>query len=205
MMILALLLPAGLWAQTGRGRITGVVKDPTGAVIPSANVTVTQQNTGIAFNVQTQANGVYLAPGLSPGDYSVSAEALGFKRVKIDSLKVDVDSTLTQDVVLEVGQVTESIEVTGQTNLVETTSGAVGTTVQMKHVLEIPVNDRNIFNLINLVPGAFLKHRFGPGSTYLDQVSLGGARGVGRIWPQQRRYGHRYDTQWHQPVSWDSL
>jgi len=161
------LLAGGLWAQGGRGNITGVVKDSTGAVIPGVSVRAANEQTGAAAVVESGANGVYLAPQLLPGDYKVSAEIAGFKHLEITGLKVNVGSTLTQDLVLEVGAVSEKLEVSGQTSLVETTSGQVGTTVQISQVQEMPLVDRNIYNLVNMVPGASFQD---------SRVSLGGGR-----------------------------
>ena len=76
-------------------------------------------------------------------------------------------SVLTQDLVMEVGGTTESVQVTGRTSLVETTSGAVGTTVQVSHMMEMPLVDRNVFNLVNLVPGSY---------SSAGLVSMGGGR-----------------------------
>jgi hypothetical protein len=160
-------LAVRLWSQVATGTITGVVKDSTGAVILAANVTVTEQQTGTAVSVKSQHDGAYTVPNLSPADYRVVAEVAGFKRLVIDGLKVDVGSILTQDLVLEVGGTTESIQVSGHTSLVETTNGEVGTTVQVSHVLEMPLVDRNVFNLVNLVPGSF---------SSAGLVSIGGGR-----------------------------
>src|SRR5437016_1120286 len=146
-----LTLPMRLWPQFASGTITGVVKDSTGAVIPAASVTVTEQQTGTSVMVKAQADGSYTAPNLAPASYRVEAEVAGFKRLVIDGLKVDVGSVLTQDLVLEVGGTTESIQVTGRTSLVETTSGAVGTTVQIDQMLEMPQVHRDVFNLRTLV------------------------------------------------------
>jgi hypothetical protein len=156
-LILTVLLafPDQLWSQVAAGTITGVVKDTTGAVIPGASVTVTEQQTGTAVTVKSQHDGAFLAPNLTPADYRLAAEVAGFKRMVIDGLKVNVGSVLTQDLVMEVGGTTESVQVTGRTSLVETTNGAIGTTVQVSHVLEMPLVDRNVFNLVNMVPGAF--------------------------------------------------
>lgn len=119
--------------------------------------------------MQSQANGVYLVPQLLPGDYRIQAESPGFKRLDVDRLKVDVGTTLTQDLVLQVGGTTETIVVSGTTSLVETTSGRVGTTVQVSQVLEMPLVDRNVFNLVNLVPTAALNN---------SRLSIGGGRTV---------------------------
>ncbi|MSV28483.1 MAG: hypothetical protein EXQ52_07035 [Bryobacterales bacterium] len=165
--LLAAFSSSALHAQGALGSITGLVKDTSGAVIPGAKVKVTHVQTATDVNVETVVSGAYLAAQLSPGDYRVAVTASGFKQIEIGGLKVDVGSTLTQDVVLEVGSVTETLRVEGQTNLVETTSGNVGTTVQMSHVLEMPLADRNVFSLVNLVPGAFMRG---------SEVSIGGGR-----------------------------
>jgi hypothetical protein len=111
-----LLLPLRLWPQFASGTIAGVVKDSTGAVIPAATVTATEQQTGTAVTAKSQADGSYTVPNLAPANYRVAAEVAGFKRLVIDGLKVDVGSVLTQDMVMEIGVTTESIEVAGQTN-----------------------------------------------------------------------------------------
>src|SRR6266849_5480134 len=160
-------LPAHLWPQVATGTITGVVRDSTGAVIPGVTVTAVEQQTGTSVTVKSLNDGAFLVPNLSPADYRLMAESAGFKRLVIEGLKVDVGSVLTQDMVMEIGVTTESIQVTGRTSLVETANGAVGTTVQVSHVLEMPLVDRNVFNLVNMVPGAY---------SSAGLVSLGGGR-----------------------------
>jgi hypothetical protein len=166
-----LLAPCCAWAQGARGAITGIVRDSSGALVPRASVTVTEEQTGQAITVLTQSDGAYLAPQLLPGMYRVAVEMSGFKHVGIGGLKVDVGTTLNQDVTLELGAVSEKVEVTGHSSLVETASGTVGTTVEVNQVLEMPLVDRNVFNLINLVPGSFNLN---------GTVSLGGGRSA---WP----------------------
>src|SRR5262249_41153509 len=143
--------------QVGHGAITGVLADTTGAVIPGAAVTIVRQQTGVTYSVLSQADGVYLAPQLLAGEYSVSVQAPGFKKLTVDGLKVDVGRTVTQSLVLEIGQITEAVEVLGHANLVETTTGQLGSTVAINHVLEMPIQDRNVFSLLNLVPGSWFR------------------------------------------------
>ena len=153
--------PLRLFAQGGAtGAISGRVKDPTGAVIGSAVITVVEEKTGGRVSVKSQADGAFLVPQLIPASYRITAEAVGFKRLIISGLTVDVETTLTQDLVLEVGGTTEKIEVQGRASLVETTSGGVGTLVSVSHVLEMPLVDRNVFNLVNLVPTAVLNNGY---------------------------------------------
>ena len=82
-------------------------------------------------------------------------------RLDISGLKLDVDTTLTQDLTLDVGVVTEAVKVTAQTSLVQTTSGEIGTTVSLAHVQEMALADRNIYRLVNMVPGAFVSNAGG--------------------------------------------
>ncbi|MBM3814002.1 MAG: hypothetical protein FJW20_20420 [Acidimicrobiia bacterium] len=157
----------GALAQVAVGSLTGTVRDSSGAVMPGVKVDVRNESTGTGITVTTQANGVYVAPQLVPGDYRVTFTSAGFKQLDVSGLKVDVGSTLTQDAVLEIGLVTETVRVEGQPSLVDTTSGQVGTTIQTSYVLEMPLADRNVFRLVNLVPGAFYNG---------SDISLGGGR-----------------------------
>ena len=153
--LILLLCSAGMRAQITHGTITGIIKDPSGAVIPNVTVIVTNEQTGLVLTLHSQANGSYQALQLTPGNYSVSAQAPGFKKLTVEHLKVDVGTGVTQDLTLEVGQVTEAMQVTAQSNRVETTSGSVGTIVSVNHVLDMPISDRNVYKLVNLVPGAW--------------------------------------------------
>src|ERR1043166_8318329 len=110
-------------AQATKGSITGVVKDNSGAVVPSATVKVVSESTGILESIESQHDGVYISPPLTAGTYRVAVSAPGFKQIEVTGLKVDVATALTQDFTLEVGLVTETVKVEGQTSLVETTSG----------------------------------------------------------------------------------
>jgi len=167
-LLLASFLSAGaLLGQTAFGSITGTVRDSSAAVIPGARVEVTNLATGVSLIVTTQDNGVFLAPQLLAGDYRITVSAPGFKQTDVTGLKVDVGSALTQDVTLELGQLTETVSVEALSSLVDTTSGQVGATIQTSYVLEMPLSDRNVFRLVNLVPGAFYRG---------SDISLGGGR-----------------------------
>lgn len=155
-------------AQFTRGAITGVVKDSSGAVVPGADMAVAEERTGSSISVRSLGDGVYLAPQLLPGTYRITVQMQGFKSVTLSGLTLNAGATLTQDLVLEVGATTESVKVSAQTSLVETTNGQVGTTVQISHVLEMPLVDRDVYKLVNLVPGSFHNND--------GRVSIAGAR-----------------------------
>jgi len=175
--LVLMLVSVAARAQVGRGSVTGVITDPSGAVVPGVKVTVGNQETGISYSVVSQVNGVYHMPELLAGNYNIAAQNAGFKRLVIEGVKVDVGRTTTQNLALELGQTTESVEVRGQASLVETTSGQVGTTISMNHVLEMPLQDRNAFALLNLVPGSWLRP-FGenPTNYFFADYSVGGGR-----------------------------
>jgi len=158
---------ASLLAQVAMGAITGTIRDSAGAVIPGGAVIVRNDSTAIERRFTAQPDGVFIAPQLPPGDYTLKFSHPGFKQLDIRGLKVNVGTTLTQDASLDVGQLTETVSVEGQSSLVDTTSGQVGTTIQTGYVLEMPLADRNVFRLVNLVPGAFYRG---------SDISLGGGR-----------------------------
>ncbi|MEK7407825.1 MAG: carboxypeptidase regulatory-like domain-containing protein [Acidobacteriota bacterium] len=166
-LLLWVCVPAWLLAQGSRGSISGTIKDGSGAVVPGVIITVTNEATGSGLKAESAADGAYLAPQLIPGDYTVSAQAAGFKRTEVKGVKVDVGTAVTQDVTLEVGEITQSVEVRDKSFLVETTSGRVAHTVDVAHVLEMPLSNRDVFALVNLVPGAFQRG---------GAISIGGGR-----------------------------
>ena len=93
--VLFLAMPVTVCAQ-GLGRITGIVKDTSGAVIPGVNISITNQNTGIRVTVKSQTDGGYRTPQLNPGIYTISAEQPGFKKLDTTGVKLDVETTLTE-------------------------------------------------------------------------------------------------------------
>jgi len=151
---LAVLASApGLFAQANTGSIRGVVTDPTGGVVPQADVTLANTGTGVKSTEKTNAAGEYLFEFLPAGTYRVEAKAPGFKTFVRDGLGLDLARQLRIDVSLETGQVTETIDVTGQAPLVETENGALGTTVQNQMLTGLPNLSRNPQSYQLLSPG----------------------------------------------------
>ncbi len=156
-------------AQVDRGALRGVVRDSSGAVVPGAIVRIVNVETGYAITVTSQSDGGYFAPQLRPGDYKVIVSHKGFKNLEAGPVKVDISTTARLDLVIDLGAVTETVTVTGEPPLIETDSARVGTTVAVKQMLEMPLADRNVFGLVNVVPGSFyVRDR--------DAVSVGGGR-----------------------------
>lgn len=153
-LFLAAVISCDLRAQSDTGVIRGTVIDTSGAAVPGAHITVTDQRTGLsAFSVVTDAEGRYTAPALKASTYSISAEAKGFKRAVRSGVILDVNQTAVIDIALEVGSVSEVLEVSAAAPLLQTESGELADVVEQKRVVELPLNGRFFVNLVNLTTG----------------------------------------------------
>jgi hypothetical protein len=163
-----------LSAQTATGTITGTVTDSSGAVVSGAKVAVTNTGTSARLEVLSNESGVYTAPLLQPGAYEVNVTAPGFKAFTQTGIVLRVQQQGRVDVVLQVGGVNESISVQGDAAVVEATTSSIGKVVDNKRILELPLNTRNVYSLVNLTPGV----TGGIGNAH-NQVSfsVNGARG----------------------------
>lgn len=148
---LALLIGTPVWGQT-LGEIVGEVKDVSGAVIPGANVTVTNRATNTSRSVITNEAGLYAFPALVPGPYRLRIEAPGFKTINRGDIELQVQQTARLDFTMEVGQVTETIEVAGSAQMMATENATVGTVIENRRIVELPLNGRNFLQLVSLSP-----------------------------------------------------
>jgi hypothetical protein len=165
--------PAVLWGQ-GTVTIFGSVQDASGAVIPGAEVTVTNTQTGIVRSTVANATGDYVVPQLPIGTYSVRIVADGFKAYVQEGLTVQVDENRQVNAKLELGSVTESVEVASELVQVETRSGALREVVDSKRIVELPLNGRNPLQLQYLVAG--VGGIAGQGQAQNASVSINGSR-----------------------------
>jgi hypothetical protein len=149
--VAAVLFLAPSFGQT-LGEITGIVTDASGAVVAGANVTTTNTATGAAREATTNTSGVYSFPGLTPGVYDVRVTASGFKAAVQTGAQLQVQQTLRLDIVLAVGQVTESVEVSASAVTLSTDSATVGTVIDNKKIVDLPLNGRNALALAALAP-----------------------------------------------------
>ncbi|MDQ1408449.1 MAG: hypothetical protein QOJ41_184, partial [Acidobacteriaceae bacterium] len=151
-MTFALGMPAN--AQTFRGTILGTVTDSSGAAVSGATVTVKNTGTGLLRTVTSDDDGNYSTPELPIGTYSVSVEKSGFKTAVVNGISVEVSSERRADVVLQPGDVSQTVEVSGDTlPQVESTSDTLGGIIESTVVTNLPVNGRDYQKLIFLVPG----------------------------------------------------
>ena len=151
--LFALSLGVYASAQAGRGGISGVVTDPSQAVVHGAKVTATNHATGIAQSTVTTAAGLYAFVSLNPGTYDVSASVKGFETITQDNVTVNVDQVSTVDIVLRVGSVNEEVTVSGSSSLVDSTNSTVGQLIDSATIERVPLLTRNVYDLVQLSAG----------------------------------------------------
>jgi hypothetical protein len=149
--LIALILLVPVFAQTA-GEIAGIVTDATGALIPGAMVTVTNQGTNAIRTTTSNDAGIYTFPSLIPGVYEVKVEMQGFRTVVRRDIQLEVQQVARINIAMEVGQVTESIEVSGSSVLLDTDSATTGTVIEQERIVELPLNGRNFLQLVSLSP-----------------------------------------------------
>lgn len=140
-------------AQETRGTILGNVKDPSGAVVPNAEITITNIETNVSTRTSTGASGLYEVPLLMPGRYEIAAEAAGFKKYVRRGLTLTVGARLNIEIQLEMGQAAETVTVTAEEPIVETTSASVGQTFDNRSVMELPVLGNSVMLMAGLAEG----------------------------------------------------
>src|SRR5437773_171946 len=165
-----------VWAQA-TAQISGGVRDQSGAVLPGVEIIATQTDTGVLRNTVTNETGSYVLPNLPLGPYKLEAALPGFRTFLQTGIVLQVNSTPVINLVLEVGQVTEQIEVQANTALVETRSQGVGQVIEQQRILELPLNGRNVQDLVTLAGAAVVAvtPRSNLGSGQL--ISIGGGLG----------------------------
>jgi hypothetical protein len=147
------LAPGAVFGQDFRGAITGRITDKSGAVLPGVTVTATNVATNVGTTTTTNNEGLYSILYLNPGNYTLVVELSGFKKVQRQNLDVRVGDRLTVDLILEVGQIEETVMVTAQSPLLEMASGSAGQVIDEKRIALLPLSDGNPFVLSRLVPG----------------------------------------------------
>jgi len=156
---LALTLAASLTgvlflsAQTSEGRILGTVTDTSGAVVASARITVTNTATNVGRFLETNHSGEYVAPALDPGTYMVAAEAAGFMKAVSTSVLLEVSREVRVDLKLKPGAITETMEVTAEGALADTSDTTLNGVLSNRAINEMPLQGRDFQNLLPLHPG----------------------------------------------------
>ena len=149
----AALLAAACFAQTQTARLVGTVHDSTGAVVPNAKVTAVNAGTKVATDATSNSSGDYVLPALQPGTYAVTVEASGFRKAVIEGVELAAAANVSQAITLEVGQITEVVEVTANTVAVQTSDSQVATSVTIKDIETLPQLARTPITLAIFQPG----------------------------------------------------
>ena len=153
-LLVLVTVPISLFAQGGAtAAVSGHVTDPTGAVIPGAEVTITNLATGVASSNESNAVGAYSLLNLPPAFYQITVSKEGFQQTAIPIVQLEVNQSVVQDFTLEVGSVDQTIEVSATAQLLQASTAEMGAVVQEQAVLDLPLNGRNFTQLLTLTPG----------------------------------------------------
>ncbi|MGC1969308.1 MAG: carboxypeptidase regulatory-like domain-containing protein, partial [Candidatus Acidiferrales bacterium] len=176
-------------AQVITGTISGRVSDERGAVVPGATVQAIEADTNVVRTTETNAAGEYVFPFLPPGPYRVVIQKTGFQQIIKSGLSLQIQQTIAQDFVLAVGSVSQSVQVTGETPVMQTESASVGQVIGNKTVLTLPLNGRDYTQLVTLAAGAVQNSNsrvsngftLNGGQTFQTEILLNGLENVNRI------------------------
>jgi len=149
-----LLMPVVVLAQYCAG-LQGSVTDPDGAVIPNAKITLVDKATNRTLQTTSNADGTYSFSRLAPSNYMLTVEAAGFVKEQLSNVTVQGEVTTGLDVKLQVGAVTETVQVTDATPLINTQNAQVGGTISTEQIQSLPSTGRDPFQLLQLAPGMF--------------------------------------------------
>ncbi|MBV8437718.1 MAG: TonB-dependent receptor [Silvibacterium sp.] len=177
--LLILVLFTPLYAQSTGGRVLGRVLDPSGALVPGVTLTLTNSESGIVQKADSSKGGDYIFLTVPVGTYRLQAEMSGFKSFIADGINVQLNATVTYDVHLVVGTSAQSVEVTAAPPIVDTTTTQLGAVVNSRAVENLPLNERNTYQLLQLQPGVtgVSGSDLFYGSDQAGAVSVNGGRG----------------------------
>jgi len=149
-----LFLALSAFAQVQNGQFEGTITDPSGASIANAKVTVSSGSTGLNLSATTNASGNYVVKEVPPGTYKVEVEAPGFKKIENNGVTANAGTISRVDLKLQLGKASETIEVTGEAAAVNTEDSKLATTVSSAQINNLPLNGRNVFDLMQMSAGA---------------------------------------------------
>ena len=143
-------------AQTTEATVSGAVTDPSGANVDAAAVTALNVDTGVTTSTLTNSAGVYVFPSLPPGKYQIAATRTGFRRAVVSNVELAVGSQLTVNIGLDLGQTTDTVEVKATATEVNVSSATLGSAMESRRILGLPLVGRNAYDLLNTQPGVVI-------------------------------------------------
>ncbi len=153
LLLTLLFAAAGVFAQVNVTSITGTVTDPTGAAVPGANIVATSADTGARFTATTDEKGLFAIPSMAAGAYNMTVTKTGFKVANVEKIGLQVGIPGTVNVKLEIGQASETIEVTAGAEVVQATTADVTTNLTGRQLTDLPFATRNAVELLVDAPG----------------------------------------------------
>ena len=206
--LVLLTLAGAAFAQRDLATILGTVTDTSGAVIAGAQVTVTNQDTGAAYALESNEEGVYIRPALQPGNYTVEVETTGFKKAVQQNVRLTSGDRIQLNVALELGEVTETIEVTTAPPALQTESTIIGAQLESKTVRELPLGGQRKFSFLARLSPAVVPAEPGARDAAGGGFSANGVRSNGqnnfllkRCRQQRKHYRlHQSDRLRHRPL-----
>lgn len=162
-------------AQSSSSVLTGSVQDGSAAIVPLARIAVTNEESGVTASSQSNGTGLYRVAPLVPGTYRIEVQAAGFQRLIRRGVRIQVAQTVQLDLTLSVGELKESVEVTGAAPLLDAQSGSVGQLIERQMIEGMPLPNRAATALVVLTPGAVVQSQGGGGEN-LPIFSVGGGR-----------------------------
>lgn len=177
-LLVSLCVRSAALAQGAGGSISGTVKDETGAVLPGAIVVVRQTETSISRELVADPQGRFSAPNLPPGPYEVTASITGFMKVVRSGIRLTVGREAVVDFALKLGQIEESVQVVGESPMVDTRTASTGALISEEQIKGLPLNGRSFIELATLTPGVLLTEVGGRGTStgFGQKLSVNGSR-----------------------------
>ena len=181
--VLAAALSISVSAQTFQAQITGVVRDPSGAVIPNASVVATNTATGLAYSTQSNEQGIFRLLALPPAQYKLSTSLTGFKTSEQGPITLQVNDVVEIEVNLQVGDAAEQVQVSAAAEVLQTATATVGQVVNTRAIENLPLNVRDPLALVGLTAGVTFGPNFGNGggqelgrNFFKSDFNVGGGR-----------------------------
>lgn len=174
---LCVLASSPAWAQVNTAQINGTVSDASGAVVPNAQITVTNPATGFSRATQSNETGNFAVALLPPATYTLKVELQGFQTTLQKDIVLAVGQQLTLSLTLQAGAITQTVEVTGEAPLVELTRSEIAGSLSALEIKEFPIIDRNFAGLTYFIPGVRPAEGFDPTKSRVGNMSLNGGDG----------------------------
>ena len=177
--VMAFVLAVGpAAAQTSMGTVQGTVRDSTGGVLPGASVVLVNSETNVKSERVTNSAGTYVFVNVRPGTYTLSVEMQGFNKAEVSAFSVGVNETVAQQIGLQIGNMTESVEVSAPTVLLQTSTAGLGNVIEEKVIKDVPMQGRNFTQLLMLTPGVNpVSTAQGPGQNGGDSTAINSFEG----------------------------